>query len=95
MSGVMAASAESSSWQKDRSATPRASRRLCVDILGCQVLEGRLCDVAVRDLSHQQIRDHPESGYLFTASVGVRGAPVAPWTPTDLLPADQHWRSIR
>jgi sugar lactone lactonase YvrE len=43
---------------------------------------------ATQDRSDQQLRDHPESGYLFTASVGVRGVPVPPWTPTDPFPAD-------
>ncbi len=41
---------------------------------------GRLLITTAReDLSPSQLADHPDSGRLFLADVGVRGIPAPPW----------------
>lgn len=57
----------------------------CVTFAGDD-LDELVVTTATAELSDQQRRAFPDSGRLFTFRAGVRGHPVAPWTPAPPAP---------
>lgn len=57
----------------------------CVAFAG-EDLDVLVVSTASAELSDEQRRAFPDSGRLFTLDAGVRGRPVAPWTPAPLAP---------
>ena len=57
----------------------------CVAFAGDD-LDVLVISTASAELDEEQRRTFPDSGRLFTVKAGVRGRPVAPWTPAPLAP---------